>query len=96
VAHSFLSPCISLAISQPTHPSGAVGAPDDLLPVREWWSGAVGAPDDLLPLVFECVAHTGTEGGSMVVSRRSGGCKRQSSLFAKLNYALIKYNNPIC
>ena len=33
MTHSFLSPCISLAITQPAHPSGAVGAPDDLLPL---------------------------------------------------------------
>ena len=28
MAHSFLSPWISLAITQPAHPLGAVGAPD--------------------------------------------------------------------
>ena len=33
MTHSFLSPCINLAITQPAHPSGAVGAPDDLLPL---------------------------------------------------------------
>ena len=31
MTHSFLSPCISLAITQPAHPLGAVGAPDDLV-----------------------------------------------------------------
>jgi len=65
VAHSKLSPWISLAITQPAHSSGAVGAPDDLLPV-----------------LFECVSHTGTEGGSVThgpVALR-GGLKRRGLL----------------